>query len=139
LASENRVRQCFVKFFIDECLSPSYAGAIRGCGYPDVVHSIHVGLRGVRDDQVVDWAFAADRIIITSNIRDYRRLLALMPLHPGAILVEPLVRDKTWQLIPAALAFVETQPRPADYMVNRVIEVSLTEGVRPYVLAINAT
>jgi Domain of unknown function (DUF5615) len=81
------------------------------------VHPIHIGLRGVRDDTIVERAFAEDRIIITSNTRDFRRLQAEMPLHPGAIIIDGRGRARTWRQILAALAFIEAQLNPADYMV----------------------
>lgn len=124
-----------MKLFLDECLSPGYVRDLAGRGYPDTVHPINIGLRSARDDQIVDLAFADDRIIVTANARDFKRLLAKMPIHPGAIIVEPLKRDATFQQIMLALAFIELQLRPADYMVNRVIEVSAGGGVQPYVLS----
>jgi uncharacterized protein (DUF433 family) len=33
-----------------------------------------------------------------------------------------------------AIAFIELQPLPADYMVNRVLELSFSDGIRPYLL-----
>jgi predicted nuclease of predicted toxin-antitoxin system len=127
-----------VKFLVDECLSHSYVAALRRRGYPDAVHPINIGLLGRRDDTIVEHALAEDRIIITSNARDYMRLLSRMTIHPGAIVVQALTRDRTWHLILAALAFIELQARPADYMVNRVIEASATDGIRPYALLSDA-
>ncbi len=124
-----------MKFLVDECLSPSYVGELAGRGYLDTVHPMHIGLLGVRDDLVIERAFADDRIIVTSNARDFRKLLSRMPIHPGAIVVEHLNRNRTWNLIAVALTFIELQLHPADYMVNRVVEVSATSGVRPYLLA----
>jgi predicted nuclease of predicted toxin-antitoxin system len=123
-----------VKFLVDECHSPGYVAALSRRGYPDSVHPINIGLLGARDDLIVERALADDRIIITSNARDYVQLLSRQSIHPGAILVQAFTRDRTWSLILAALAFIELQTRPADYMINRVVEVSATEGVRPYLL-----
>ena len=121
-----------MKFYIDECLSPTYVDDLARRGYADTVHPMHVGMLGKRDDLVVQYALDHDRIIITLNARDFRRYLAEMPLHPGAIIIEGRGRARGWQRILAALAFIEVQPRPADYMVNRVVEVSADSGVRPY-------
>ena len=123
-----------VKFLVDECLSPSYVRELGQAGYPDSVHPIHLGLCGKRDDTISKRAFDEDRIVITGNASDFRRILAEMPFHPGAIMVQPLNRDGTWQLIRLALGFLELQLDPARYMINRVIEVSATGGVRPYAL-----
>jgi predicted nuclease of predicted toxin-antitoxin system len=123
-----------VKFIVDECLSHLLVRDLAAKGYADAVHPIHIGLCGVRDDTIVDRAIGEDRIIITANARDFRRLLAAVAIHPGAIIVDARGRTPAWQRIQAALAFIELQPNPADYMVNRVVEVSATLGVRPYQL-----
>jgi predicted nuclease of predicted toxin-antitoxin system len=123
-----------VKFIIDECLSHFLARDFAARGYDDTIHPIHIGLRGTRDDTILAKALAEDRIIVTANARDFRRLLAATPLHSGAIIVEVPDRPIVWQVVSAALAFIEMQPHPADYMVNRVVEVSATMGVRPYQL-----
>jgi hypothetical protein len=135
MAEDSAAGSCRVKFLVDECLSPSYVTSFSERGYPDTAHPLHIGLRAVRDDQIVARALDDDRIIVTSNARDFRRLLAETVLHPGAIFIEPLERPAAWKLILAALAFIEVQPRPADYMVNRVVEVSADAGVRPYLLS----
>jgi len=124
-----------VKLLVDECLSPGYVRQLIERGLHDAIHPRYVGLAGVRDDQIVAKAFAEDRIIITANGRDYKRLLARMEVHPGVIIVEVLGRDAMWRQILLALDFIELQPSPNDYMVNRVVEVSTAEGVRPYVLS----
>jgi predicted nuclease of predicted toxin-antitoxin system len=126
---------CGVKFIVDECLSPGYVWDLVKRGYPDSVYPMNIGLRGARDDQIVTRAFAEDRVIITANGRDYRKLLAAMSIHPGAIIVQAVKRKQTWAQIEAALAFLELHPAPADYMINRIVEVSATDGVRPYLLA----
>ena len=123
-----------MKFLVDECLSHVLVGYLGAHGYPDAVHPIHVGLLGARDDQIVARAFAEDRSIITANGRDFRRLFSRMTIHPGAIVVEALEREATWRQIRAALGFIEMQPTPVDYMINRVVEVSAVSGVTPYEL-----
>ena len=62
------------------------------------------------------------------------KLLTRVDIHAGAILVEALARDAAWHQILLALAFIELQRDPRDYRVNRVVEVSRTDGVRPYLL-----
>lgn len=123
-----------MKFIVDECLSHTLVRDFQRRGYPDCEHPIHVGLRGVRDDTIIAKALLDDRIIVTSNARDFRRLLGSTPLHAGAIIIHAQESRLAWKLILAALAFIELQTHPADYMINRVVEASVTEGVRPYVL-----
>ena len=104
-------------------------------GLPDSIHPIHVGLLGFRDDQIAARAFAEDRIVITANAQDYKRIAAAMPSHAGIILIAQLDRQRAWELIRLALAFLALQPDPSAYMINRVIEVSVDGVVVPYELA----
>ena len=98
---------------VDECLSPGYVRDLVDLGYPDSVHPMNVGLCGARDDQIVTRAFAEDRIVITANGRDYRKLLVQMEVHTGAIIVQAAKRAETWRQIELALAFLELHPDPA--------------------------
>lgn len=134
MAKEGVGEKCGMKFLLDECLSHTYVTDFLARGYADVFHPIHVGWRRMRDDQLLDRAIRDDRIIITPNARDFRRLLALAPVHPGAIIVEPLARDVTLRQIFAAIAFAETQADPARFMINRVVEVTLAGGIVPYAM-----
>ena len=127
-----------LKWLVDECLSPDYVGRLAIRGYPDAIHPIHVGLLGARDDQIVARALADDRSVITANRVDYERLLGREVLHPGAIIVDALEKEPTWQLILVALSFIGLQPRPVDYMVNRVVEVSAARGILPFELSSGA-
>ena len=123
-----------VKFLLDECLSHTYVADFVARGYPDVVHPIHVGLRRLRDDLLLKKAIAEDRIVVSANVKDFRKWLALSSIHPGAILLEGGARAETLQLIFLGIAFAEARSDPGLYMINRVIEVSRAGGVVPYVM-----
>jgi predicted nuclease of predicted toxin-antitoxin system len=52
----------------------------------DAVHAFAVGLGAKPDSEIIDWAYAEDRIVITADL-DYPRLLALLKAdRPGVIL-----------------------------------------------------
>ena len=121
-----------VRFLLDECISHTYVKRLADRGYPDTIHPIHVGMRRARDDQIVARALMDDRIIISANARDYRKLFATAAIHPGAILVEGTDLETTWKQIVLGLSFIELRTAPIDWMVNRVVEVSASEGVRPF-------
>ena len=123
-----------MKFLLDECLSHTYVADFAARGYPDVIHPINVGLRRTRDDILLARAIAEDRIIISANVRDCRKWLALASIHPGALLVEGSERAITLRLIFLGIAFAEAQADPDLYMINRVIEVSRAGGVVPYLM-----
>lgn len=123
-----------MKFLLDECLSHAFAQRPANSGYPDSVHPIHLGLLMAEDHVIVRRALREDRVVITANADDFRTLLSRETVHPGLITLPNAEREDSWRLLQLALAFIELQPSPADYMVNRVIEVSADEGIRPYEL-----
>ena len=119
---------------VDECLPHRFVKRLGERGYPDSVHPIHIGMRGRGDHLILARALDEDRIVITNNAKDYRDLLAKEPIHPGAIMLPNAELEESWRLLQVALSFIELQLVPADYMVNRVIEVSAQDGIRPYEL-----
>jgi predicted nuclease of predicted toxin-antitoxin system len=112
-----------VKLFIDECLSPQLATRLNATGRYDAVHPLYIGRRGEPDHRVIEWCIAEDRIIVTENARDFRRLIGGRKLHPGLIILPALDRQGTWTALQAALAFLEGGNRPVDVMVNHVLEI----------------
>lgn len=112
-----------MRLFIDECLSPQLAIRLNATGRHDAVHPLHVGRRGQPDHGVLAWCIAEDRVIVTRNGRDFRRLVGNTEIHPGLIILPSLDREGTWALLQAALAFLESRGEPIDVMVNHVLEI----------------
>jgi predicted nuclease of predicted toxin-antitoxin system len=112
-----------VRLFIDECLSPQLALWLNSTGRFDAVHPLHVGRRGEPDHRILEWCLAEDRVIVTENARDFRRLVGKTDLHPGLIILPALDREGTWKLLQAAIAYIEERGDPMDVMVNQVVEV----------------
>lgn len=115
--------RCRVKLFIDECLSPQLATRLNETGRYDAVHPLHVGRRGEPDHRVLEWCVAEDRVIVTENARDFRRLVSGAELHPGLIILPAMNREGTWLSLRNALSYLENRGHPADLMVNHVLEV----------------
>jgi predicted nuclease of predicted toxin-antitoxin system len=83
------------RFLIDENLSPLLAHHLRAVHGFDVVHVQECGLRGASDADVLAWAIAEDRIVVTSNADDFRKLGARTPAHPGlAIMLDAVGRAR---------------------------------------------
>ncbi len=118
-----------MKLFIDESLSPQLALRLNATGRHDAVHPLHVGRRGEPDHRVVAWCITEDRVIVTQNARDFRRLASKTELHPGLILPSA-DREGTWVLLQVALTFIETRGKPMDVMVNQVLEVDESGAMR---------
>ena len=113
-----------MKLLIDEHLSPRLAG---WCGKHRGVYAApvaHVGLAGRSDVAVWQHALEHDFVVVTTNARDFLELLDV-ELHPGLIVLREggLSREEQWARLEAVLDHVQSQPDPAAYMVNRVVEV----------------
>ena len=115
-----------MRLFIDECLSPQLAIRLNNTGRHDAVHPLHVGRRGAPDHHVLAWCIEEDRIIVTQNARDFRRLIGRTELHPGLIILPSVDRERTWTLLQAALGFLESRGEPMSIIVNHVLEVRQT-------------
>jgi hypothetical protein len=80
---------------IDENLSPLLARHLRTAHGFDAVHVRELGLRGASDADILARAIAADRIIVTSNADDFRKLGARTPAHPGlAVMLDAVGRAR---------------------------------------------
>jgi predicted nuclease of predicted toxin-antitoxin system len=75
-----------VKILLDENLSPRAALALCDDGM-DVIHTRDRGLSGKSDAYVLDFAFGEDRVLITANVEDFRKLATRRELHSGIVLL----------------------------------------------------
>jgi predicted nuclease of predicted toxin-antitoxin system len=116
--------RCGVKLFIDESLSPQLALRLNATGDHDAVHPLHIGRRGEPDHRVLARCIDEDRIIVTQNARDFRKLVRNTELHPGLIILPSIDREGTWLLLEAAIAYLEERGDPANNMLNHVLEVT---------------
>jgi predicted nuclease of predicted toxin-antitoxin system len=98
-----------VRFFIDESLSPQLAIRLNSSGRHDALHPLHVGRRGTPDHRILALCIAEDRILVTENAEDFRRLAARTELHPGLIIMPSLEREASWLALSAAIAFLGRQ------------------------------
>ena len=119
-----------MRLFIDECLSPILARRLNESGEHDAVHPLDLGRRGERDDVVVERCLAEDRVIVTENARDFRKLLGKVDLHPGLIILPAIDREGTWRMLRKVIEFLATRGDPMKTMVNHVAEIDLSETVR---------
>ena len=94
-----------MNYVVDANLSPRLAALLRDAGH-DAVHVRDIGLRTASDDEIIDYAISADRIII-SHDTDFGTLLAYRELSkPSFILIrssDPVDVDHQARLIVANL------------------------------------
>lgn len=113
-----------MKVFIDESLSRELARRLNELGF-DAVHPIHVGRRGDPDHVVFSRCLDEDRIIVTQNGRDFRKLAAVAEMHPGLIILPCVAREQSWMLLMSAFEHLRTIEDGRTFMVNRVIEIGI--------------
>jgi predicted nuclease of predicted toxin-antitoxin system len=110
-----------IRLLIDEQLSPRL---VKWLAERDIhaQHVAHLGLAGTADPDIWLYAYAHDFAVVTMNARDFLRLAAGVPLHPGLIVLREsgLTRDEQWARVSAAVDCLLEMNEP---LVNRVIEV----------------
>ena len=75
------------KLLLDENLSPRVAKTLCLDGI-DAVHLRDRGFLGATDAQVLELAYAEDRVLVTVNVADFVKLARARELHAGIILIE---------------------------------------------------
>jgi predicted nuclease of predicted toxin-antitoxin system len=120
-----------LRFFIDECLSPSIAVRLNEKGI-DAYHPLQRGRRGAADHVILRRCIEEDRIIVTGNAEDFRGLVGRAGVHPGLVVFPCVDRETSWRLMATVLQHLELQAEPRDYMLNRVIEIDGGGRIRTY-------
>ena len=119
------------RFLIDENLSPLLARHLRTAHGFDAVHVQELGLRGASDTDILARAIADDRIIVTSNAGDFRRLGARTPTHPGlAIMLDAVGRAQQLTLGVGLANAIDS----AETAHGRLFEIDHAGTVRDYIL-----
>lgn len=112
-----------VKLLLDENLSPRVAETLAKEDGVDAVHVRDRGLLGTLDHDVLEAAFAENRVLVTSNVNDFVKLARARDLHPGIVLIEDggLLRDEQLQVVRKAVAVLEGERD----LVNRILRIWL--------------
>lgn len=121
-----------LKLFIDECLSPALAHRINAGGLYEAIHPRDYGRSGELDHEVLARCLAEDRVIVTENAIDFRKLVGAEELHPGLIILPSVGREKSWDLLEAAIAHLDGLGTPADVLVNHVLEIDVAANCTLY-------
>jgi predicted nuclease of predicted toxin-antitoxin system len=128
-----------MKLWIDEDLSPSLADVGHRHGL-DATCNRDRAFLGRSDVEVLQHCIDEDRVLVTNNLGDFRRLCERQAVHPGLIVLPTPSREKQQQLLGIALAYIEEQARLwtaadlGEFMINRVVEVSETGRSADYPL-----
>jgi predicted nuclease of predicted toxin-antitoxin system len=94
-----------VKLLLDENISPKLGEMLRNQDGVDAVHVLERGLLQAPDHNVLERAYAEDRVLVTKNVDDFVKLARARDMHPGIILLEDgdLVRDEQLRVVRAAV------------------------------------
>ncbi|HEY6849169.1 MAG TPA: DUF5615 family PIN-like protein [Terracidiphilus sp.] len=100
-----------LSFLIDECLHASLVEVANGMGHI-AYHIEYLGLKGAPDWQLWKRALQDDSIFVTNNAQDFRKLSRKSEIHPGLVLILPLVRPEVQrQLFQVGLEYLERLSR----------------------------
>jgi predicted nuclease of predicted toxin-antitoxin system len=120
-------RRYQVKLLLDEQLSPSVAQRLRKFESIDVVHIRDRGRLGSTDRDVLEFAFADDRILVTGNVTDFLRLASAREIHCGIVFLldGALGRAQQEELLRRVCSLLAAEFASGRDMVNRILRVAL--------------
>ena len=112
-----------VKLLLDENLSPKVAEILCREDGVDACHVRDRGLLAATDSEVLERAYAEDRVVVTCNVGDFVKLARACDLHPGIILLEDggMARDEQLRALRRALEVLRAERE----IVNRVLRIWL--------------
>jgi predicted nuclease of predicted toxin-antitoxin system len=121
-----------VRFFIDECVSPSLSRHLNKSGLHDAIHPRDRGRLREPDRVVFARAIAEDRIIVTENADDFRKLAVGVDLHPGLIILPSIARLEAERLMDLVIDYLlrVNAERPQDVLVNSVLTITAARSIR---------
>jgi predicted nuclease of predicted toxin-antitoxin system len=64
-----------VRLVLDEHLASAIAVELRRRGHDVLAVTEDADLQGLADEELLAWAATADRVVVTYDVRDYRRLV----------------------------------------------------------------
>ncbi len=118
-------------FLIDECLSPDLAALANSRGH-HATHVVHRRLQGSKDHELIPIIEREGFVFVTNNGRDFLKLYASLPVHPGLIIIVPggIAPAIQIELFASALDAIEG----SGDIINKVIEVFIdrTVTIRDY-------
>lgn len=84
------------------------------------------------DHVVFARAIENDRIIVTENADDFKKLAASVDLHPGLIILPSVARAEAQRLMDLVIAHLIKAggARPQDQLVNSVLTITAEADIR---------
>lgn len=122
-----------IKLLIDEDLSPRVAHLLCEQCLIDSISVRDRGLLSSNDQEILEYAFQEDRILVTANIRDFEKLARSCEVHPGIVLIRDgsLLRDEQITIVKNATQAIEAELEDGRDMINRVLYISI-DGTKKF-------
>ena len=78
------------------------------------------------DVSILAYCISEDRVLVTQNAEDFRKLVGAVEMHPGLIVVSANAKDTSWAELEAVLEHlrIKANPDARTWMFNRVVEVT---------------
>lgn len=118
-----------MKFWIDECLSPTLVARANRRGYWATCNRDR-DLLGVADKNLHELVIDEEAVFVTNDEADFVTLYRRVELHSGLLILPQTDRRETlWPLLDAALDYIEREADTADetaaeWMLNKRVEVN---------------
>ncbi|RUW64444.1 DUF5615 family PIN-like protein [Mesorhizobium sp. M2A.F.Ca.ET.067.02.1.1] len=113
-----------MNFLIDECLHTSLVAVAQLRGHV-ANHVNWLGLSGETDWNLMPRILEDDFTFVTNNAKDFRKLYAKEPVHPGLLIIVPQVApERQRELFNTILEELD----PDELIVNEVIEIEIADG-----------
>ena len=80
---------------------------------------------GASDHHVLARCVEQDLVLVTTNARDFRALVAARDVHPGLVILPSVGRERSESLLRDAITYLSKHGDPMDVIVNHVLEVSI--------------
>ena len=122
-----------IKLLIDEDLSPRVAHLLCEQLLIDSISVRDRGLLSSNDQEILEYAFQEDRILVTANIRDFEELAQSCEVNPGIVLIcnGSLIRDEQITIVKNAIQAIEAELEDGRDMINRVLYISI-DGTKKF-------
>jgi predicted nuclease of predicted toxin-antitoxin system len=120
-----------VRFFVDECISPSLSHYLNQSGH-NAIHPRDRGRLRDPDHVVFSRCVQEDRILITENADDFRKLAAGVEVHPGLIILPSVARAQAQRLMERVLDYLQkpSVERPQDVLVNAALAITIQGAIQ---------
>ena len=112
-----------IRLLLDEHISPSIVRRFAEEGvYAQSVS--HIGLSGQSDPSIWRYALDNDFTVVTTNARDFIKLLNI-EIHPGLIVLREggLTREEQWDRLAPVIEHIKASGDD-DFVLNKLIEIS---------------